>query len=79
MDDARAVRSVESRRDLDSGRERLADRERAVRQPIGESLAFEVLHHEVRRPVLFPDVVQRTDMRMVELGNRAGLAIEALT
>ena len=79
MDDARPVGSVESRRDLDRNGERLADRDRALRQPIGERLAFEVLHDEVGCPGLFADVVQRTDMRMVELGNRAGFAIEALT
>ena len=79
MDDARSVRSVESRRDLDRGRKGLADRKRAVRQPIGERFAIKVLHDEVRRPGLFTDIVQCTDMRMVKLGNRAGLAIETLT
>jgi len=79
MDDARPVRPVESRRDLDRDGERLADGERTFRQPIGECLAFEVLHDEVRRPGLFTDVVQCADMGMVDPGNRAGLPIEALT
>src|SRR4051812_18710832 len=73
------VRPVERRGDLDRGGERLADCERAVRQPIRETPAFEILHDEVRSPVVFTDVVQPTDMRMVELRNGAGLSIEALT
>ena len=41
-------------------------------------LSLEILHDEERRPVLFPDVVERADVRMIELGDRAGLAVESL-
>ena len=78
MDDARAVRFVERRRDLDRRPERLVDRQRALRQPIRQRLAFEILHDEERGAILFADVVQRADVRMIELRDRAGLAIEAL-
>ena len=78
VDDARAVRLVERRRDLDRRLERLVDRERALRQPIRQRLAFEILHDEERGAVLLADVVQRADVRMIELRDRAGFAIEAL-
>ena len=78
MDDARTVRPVERRRDLDRRLERLVDRESALRQPIRQRLALEILHDEERGAVLLAHVVQRADVRMIELRDRAGLAIEAL-
>ena len=46
---------------------------------VGERLAFEVLHdQECRCPSCFADVVQRADVRMIERGDRARLALEAL-
>src|SRR4029079_5291823 len=46
---------------------------------IRECLAFKVLHDQVGRPGVLTDVVQRTDMRMFDLRNRASLALESLT
>ena len=72
------VRFVERRRDLDRRLERLVDRQRALRQPIRQRLAFEILHDEERGAILFAHVVQRADVRMIELRDRAGFAVEAL-
>ena len=48
----------------------------ALLQPVGERLAFEVLHHQVVDPVLLADVVERADVGMVEGGDGARLALE---
>ena len=58
--------------------QRLLERQRALRQPVRERLAFEILHDEVRGAVLLAHVVQRADVRMIELRDRARLAVEPL-
>ena len=78
MDDARAMRRVEGRRDLDRDLERLLERQRALCEPVRQRLAVEVLHDEIRRAGLFADVVQRADVGMIELRDRAGFAVEPL-
>ncbi len=77
MDDARAVGLVERVRDLDADPERLLLRQGALLQPVGERLAFEVLHHQVVDAVLLADVVEGADVGMVEGGGGAGLTLEA--
>ena len=79
MDDAGAMRRVERARDLDGQRERGVDWQRPLCQPsLSERLAVEQLHHEERRAVVLADVVQRADVRMGQLRDRARFAIEAL-
>ena len=41
-------------------------------------MPFQVLHDQERGAALFAHVIERTDVRMVELGDRAGFAIEAV-
>ena len=76
VDDAGAMRLVERRRDLDRDLQRLVERQRALRQPVGQRLAFEVLHDEKRRALLLADVVERADVRMRELAIGAAFAVE---
>ncbi len=78
MNDAGAVCCIECTRQLDRTAECEVERERALLEPLGERLAIEVLHDQICRAVLFADVVQRADVRVVELGNRARFTIEAL-
>jgi hypothetical protein len=78
MHDAGAMRSVECRRDLDRDRQPLARRERALLEARGQCLALEKLHHEKRHAILLADVVEGADVRVGQLRDRAGLAIEAL-
>ena len=54
------------------------ERQRPLLQPIGQRLAFQVLHHEERRAVVLADVVERADVRMIELRDRARFAVEPL-
>ena len=79
MNDAGAMRRLEGRRDLNRGLERLIKRQRALREPVGQRLAIEVLHDEKRRALVLAHVVQGADMRMRELRDRTGFAIEPLT
>ena len=69
---------VEGRSDLDRGLECLIEWQRALCEPVGQRLAFEVLHDEIRRAGLFAHVIQRADVGMIELRDRAGFAVEAL-
>jgi hypothetical protein len=56
---------------------RLAGRERAVGQALGEVPPFDVLHYDVRQPGLVADVVHRDDVRVLELGDRFGFRQES--
>ena len=50
-----------------------ADRKCAFLQPGGESFALHQLHHEV----IGTDIVERADVRMIQCGDGARLALEA--
>ena len=50
---------------------------RPPRDARGERLALEELHDEIVGPVLVPDVVECADVRVLERGDRLGLALEA--
>ena len=79
MDDAGAVRAVERVADLDGDRQRVVDRKpRRPAQPVGERLAFEILHDEVVELAVAADVVDRADVRMVQRRDRARFLLEAL-
>ena len=78
MHDPRAVRGVEGARDLDRNCQHLVERQRAVAETIGERLAFEILHDEKIGEVLPTDVMERADVRVRELGDRAGFTLETL-
>ena len=58
--------------------ERLVQRQRRrVASRVGQRLALEKLHDEKRRAVVLADVVERADVRMLELRERARFALEA--
>src|SRR4030095_12580235 len=65
-------------RNLNRDRESLSERHCALFQPLLQRLALEVLHHEKRGPDALADIVERADVRMRELRDRAGLAVKAL-
>ncbi len=80
MDDARLMGLVQRIGDL--------DRDRAAPAPAAadlsssrrrERLALEVLHDEIGDAVLLADVVQRADVRVIELRDRPRLAVEPVT
>src|SRR5262249_37440804 len=52
--------------------------QRATSEALSQRLAIEVLHHQVIPAAFLPDVVEGANMRVVEGGNSARLAFEAL-
>jgi len=70
------MRLVPGAGDLGRDCQRVVERQGATLDPAGQRLAIEVLHDEIRRAVLFADVVQRADVRVLELRDRARFAIE---
>jgi hypothetical protein len=56
----------------------LIERQRSSGEARRERLALQVLHHEEAAAVVLPDIVQRPDMRVIELRDGARLALEAL-
>src|SRR5215470_6728835 len=78
MNDAGAVRTIESRRDLDRVLEGLVRRERSFGEASRQRFTFQVLHDEEVEPILRADVVQDANVRVVERRDRASLALEAL-
>jgi hypothetical protein len=71
------ARGAVERSTLYRDRQCLCGRQRTLRQPVRQRLAVEQLHDEERRAVVLADVVQRTDVRVGQLRDRARFAIEA--
>ncbi len=77
MDDALGVRRGQRVGDLHRGLEKLFFRQRAGFNALLQRAALEQFHHHERVPVLLADVVDRADVRVVQRGRRARLALEA--
>jgi hypothetical protein len=77
VDDPFLVRRGEAPGDLRGEVDRLACRQRPGDEPFAESLAFEELRHEVRRPLHGPDVMDREDVGVVQPSRRLSLLLEA--
>ena len=73
MHDAVPVRVIERGRDFRGVPQGLIERQRAAREARRQRLAFEVLHDEKDGAVGLADVVQRTDVRVIERGDGPGL------
>ena len=56
----------------------LAGRQRSLGQPLGEALPLDEAHREVMLALVLADLEDRHDARMVEVGRRLGLGVEAL-
>src|SRR5262245_29991016 len=79
MNNARMVCRAEGGSDLNGVCERLIERQKTLLQPVGQRLALEELHDEKRRAAFLTDLVRRADVRMLELRERTGFAVEALS
>jgi hypothetical protein len=53
-------------------------RERALRELLSERLSFDKLHDQKVRSVLTSDVLERADVRVIQLGYGARLPLKAL-
>jgi hypothetical protein len=76
MNNALGVRGPERIGGLPGVLERFADRKRPPREPLGQRLALDQLHDEVVHAPVMADVVHGTDVRMIERGDGARLALE---
>ena len=76
MDDARVVRRFESLGDLSTDVERVANRESAVPQALGERLSRNQLHDEKPLAVVLFEAEQRRNCRVIERRENAGLTLE---
>ena len=73
MDDAVPVRDSERFRDLSRQLERVLDGHRAAGRD-----AVEILHHQEVDAVLATEVMERTDVRMIQRRDRTRFTLEAL-
>ena len=78
MDDSLAMRGVESTGNLDGDAEGFFDGQRPFAEACFEGFPFEVFHDEEVGGVFAPDVVEGADMGVIETGDGAGFALEAL-
>src|SRR5579872_657210 len=78
MQDAGAVRDLQSFCDFHSNFQQLSERQCAPAQALGERLAVEELHDEEVGTVLRADVVEMANVRMIQRGNGAGFALKTL-
>ena len=78
VNDPLAVRPLQRLGDLHAVRDRLVERNLFAREPRGESLALDILHDEVIDRARLPDVVERADVRMIQLRDGAGFTLESL-
>ena len=75
MDNSPGMRSGKRTCDLRSVFERLFQRQLAAQQSRRQGFAFHKLHHQVGRAY----IVQRADMGVIQRGDGAGFALEALS
>jgi hypothetical protein len=77
--DAAAVRLVQRVRDFDSDAQRFLRRERLARQAGGQGLALQVLHHQKGDTILAANVIEHTDVGVLQAGDGLGLALKTST
>ena len=65
-------------RDFRADLQDLIERQRAFRQAVSESLAFEIFHHQEVGAVLRADIVEGADVRMLQRGNGPGFPLHPL-
>jgi hypothetical protein len=77
VDDAALVGSFQGFSDLPGDRQRLADGQRSACQSLGERLARNQLHDEIAATLLFVQLIDRGNMRMVERRQKPGFTLKA--
>ena len=63
--------------DLDGVFESLVEREASLRQPGGQRVALHPFHDEVMDAVLFANIEERADVRVVQAAHGTGFTLEA--
>src|SRR3984893_11975593 len=70
------MRYLQRLRDFHSHLEQLIERHRTFMQPLGQRLSTQVLHHQEISSILRTDVIEMTDVSMVQGGNGAPFTLE---
>src|SRR5436305_1547421 len=78
MDEPSLVRLVECIADLNRDFQGFRDRKRPTLDSLVEGFALQEFHHQVADAILFADIVQGANMRMMQARDGAGLALKAL-
>jgi len=76
--DPECVGGLERPRRISGDPQRLLQRKRADFDQPAQRLPFEILHDQARPAVVLLEAVQRADARVIERGQRPGLAAEPL-
>ena len=77
VDDAAPVRVFNGLAHLADQRRGLAGRQRPIGQSLSEALPVDIAHREVMLAFMMAHLVNRHDARMVKIGSRLGLKVEA--
>jgi len=78
VEDALCMRGIERVGDLNAQVEQVFGRQRPRGNAMSQRLALEQLHDDIGLALVFADVVERADVRMVQCGRRARLAAEPI-
>ena len=78
MDDSAAMRFFESLANFNAIHKTCSRGNGAFAKTVGEGLAFEIFHHQVRDAVLQTYIVEMADVGMAQAGDGASFAIETL-
>ncbi len=78
MHETHLVRLGERIGDLGGDAEGLVRRQRTLRQPLLQRLAFHQFHDQEVNAVLMADIVQRADVRVGKFRNCLGFAVQSL-
>ncbi len=76
MDDALLVRGLERLDDLPRNRQRLVERQRTLRDTVGQRRPLDELHHERARAATLFEAVDLRDVRVIERGQELRFALE---
>ncbi len=77
VNDAAAMRRVERLAHLPGKVQHPRGRQRSFFDQLLEGAPFEQLHHDERLAVVFAELVNRTDVRVLQRRRQAGLALES--
>ena len=72
-----SVSRVDCLRNLGADSQNVSDSEFSPDQAVFQGLALKVLHHEILGPTLRADVEEHSNVRVLELGDRLRLPLQA--
>ena len=77
VDDTLSMGLVEGRGDFNGNPQKLLSGQRALLQPLRQRLSFQVLHHQKIKSLLSANVMERADIRMIQIRDGPGFPLKA--